>query len=206
MTLPASEAAARVANWVIASEDNRNMPFAIVDKRTAQVLVFAADGTLKGAAPALLGLAVGDHSTPGVGDRELSDIAPEERTTPAGRFVVAYGPAPAGKTVLWVDYATAISLHPVINTNKKEQRPKRLASETADDNRITFGCINVAPSFYRKVVRPTFKGEGGVFYVLPDVTPLEQALPGLQFDRRFSEPRPALARMDPTANGDLPLE
>jgi hypothetical protein len=200
-----SEQAARIANWVIATGDNRGQPFAIVDKGSAQVMVFTADGSLKGAAPALLGLAIGDQSTPGVGDRELSDIAPEERTTPAGRFVAGYGPAAKGKTVLWVDYATAISLHPVINTNRKEQRPKRLKSPGVEDNRITFGCINVAPGFYKTVVKPTFADGNGVFYVLPEIMPLEMAFPGIEGPSRLALATSHPVLRGPVPNGDLPL-
>lgn len=60
-----------------------------------------------------------------------------------------YGPA-IGTTekVLWVDYETAISMHPVVTSNPKEHRLERLKSTTPDDNRITFGCINIAPAFY----------------------------------------------------------
>lgn len=177
---PPSEMLTEVADWVIASGDNRDRPFAVVDKVAAEVFVFDAHGHLKGAAPALVGLAIGDNSTPGVGDRELSDIAPEERTTPAGRFVAAYGPSAEGKEVLWVDYATAISMHEVINSNRAEDRPKRLASPTPDDNRITFGCINVPIPFYQKVVRPAFRGAGGVVYVLPETESLAQALPAFE--------------------------
>lgn len=202
---PPSAAAVELAYWVITSGDNKSLPFAIVDKATAQVMVYSHDGELKGTAPALLGLASGDHSTPGVGDRELSDIEPEERTTPAGRFMAAYGPAVGGKTVLWVDYGTAISLHPVINTNPKEGRPKRLASATPEDNRITFGCINVSSRFYTKVVKPTFTGTEGVFYVLPEWTPIEIAFPGFRpsTGSMFAEntaPSPA----EPFTGGDLP--
>jgi hypothetical protein len=180
---PPSEQLAEVADWVIASGDNRGLPFAVVDKVAAEVFVFDADGQLKGAAPALVGLAHGDDSTPGVGDRELSNIPPEERTTPAGRFMVAFGPSGDGKTVLWVDYATAISLHAVIDTNRKEQRPKRLASPTPDDNRITFGCINVPTAFYRQVIRSTFKGRNGVMYILPESKPLTEVLPAFEAQR-----------------------
>src|SRR5688500_12047446 len=82
----ASAAARQVANWVVDSGDSARMPFVIVDKVEAKVFVFDADGRLRGAAPALLGLAVGDESVPGIGERALSTIRPEERTTPAGRF------------------------------------------------------------------------------------------------------------------------
>ena len=168
-----------IAGWVLGAGDNRGLPFAIIDKEAAQVLIFDAEGKLQGLAPALLGSAVGDDSAPGVGDRELKDIPANDRTTPAGRFLAGYGPAAGGKTVLWVDYATAISIHPLPKTSpKKEKRKDRLASATADDNRITHGCINVSAAFYNKIVKPTFGKQGGVFYVLPDSSPVQTAFPG----------------------------
>jgi len=179
-----SEAAVQVAEWAVASGDNRGLPFAVIDKSSAQVLVFSSDGRLKGAAPVLLGSAVGDHSAPGVGELELASIPPEARTTPAGRFLAGWGPATGGKTVFWVDYDTAVSLHPVAETNREEKREQRLASPGPDDNRITYGCINVSAKFYRKVVRPTFKGTYGVVYVLPDTMPLKRAIPGFKPQRK----------------------
>ena len=71
-----SRDAQHVADWVVDSGDNRGMPFAIVDKIDAKVFVFDADGRLRGAAPALLGMARGDDTIPGIGDRKLSDIRP----------------------------------------------------------------------------------------------------------------------------------
>ncbi len=176
----APEAVVQVATWVAASGDNKGLPFMIIDKFTAEVFVFGPDGRFRGVTPALLGVARGDHSAPGVGDRELSDIPPKDRTTPAGRFVANYGPAYGGQTVLWVDYETSVSLHPVVTTNPKEHRLERLASATPDDNRITFGCINVAAAFYDEVVRPTFTGTSGVVYILPEATPLNEVFPQLR--------------------------
>ena len=168
----------RMADWVRRAGDNQDLPFAIIDKSVARVFVYDAAGDLIGSTPALVGLTPGDDSTPGIGDRELSDIPPEERTTPAGRFLGGYGPA-AGKAhdVLWIDYATAISLHPVVTTNPEEKRVERLKSPAIDDNRITFGCVNVSRKFYSKVVRPTFKGTQGVFYILPDYRDLAEVFP-----------------------------
>ena len=182
-----SDTVVDIAAWVIASGDNRELPFAIVDKDAAQVLVFGADGKLRGLAPALLGSAVGDESAPGVGDRELKDIPLHDRTTPAGRYFAAFGPAADGKTALWVDYVTAVSIHALTGTTpKKEKRKERLASPFPTDNRITHGCINVSPSFYSKVVQPVFKKKGGVFYVLPDEMPLQAAFPGFEPPNRFA--------------------
>jgi hypothetical protein len=130
-------------------------------------------------APVLLGSAKGDDSAPGVGDRELKDIPKEDRTTPAGRFLAGYGPAYGGERVLWVDYATAISIHPIPATkaSRAEKRTQRLTSAKVDDNYITHGCINVSPTFYKKIVAPLFK-KNGVFYVLPDTMSVQDALPG----------------------------
>lgn len=161
--------ARRVADWVVDSGDNAGMPFAIIDKKDARVFVFNPDGKLRGAAPVLVGLAPGDDSTPGIGDRKLSDIRPEERTTPAGRFVASLGTNYSGKDVLWVDYDLAISMHRVVTSNPAERRLERLATATPSDNRISYGCINVPVEFYNKVVSPTFTGTYGIVYILPEI-------------------------------------
>jgi len=163
-----SRNARHVADWVVDSGDNRGMPFVIVDKMDAKVFVFDADVRLRGAAPALLGMAVGDDAIPGIGDREMSSLRPEERTTPAGRFVASLGYNFHGKDVLWVDYDGAVSLHRVITTNPRERRLQRLATPTPLDNRISYGCINVPAKFYNNVVSPAFTGTHGIVYVLPE--------------------------------------
>lgn len=178
---------ASMADWAVRSGDNQDLPFAIIDKTAATVFVFKGDGEFIAAAPALLGLANGDNSTPGIGDRELSDIMPEDRTTPAGRFVGGYGPA-AGKTedVLWVDYGTAISLHAVVTTNPAEKRLQRLKSKTIEDNRISFGCINVPTKFYRDTVQKTFTGTRGVFYILPEQKSMAEVFPSFAMETQLA--------------------
>ncbi len=158
----------RMADWVVDSGDSRGMPFALVDKRDAKVFVFDADGRLRGAAPALLGMARGDDLVPGIGDRALSSIRPEERTTPAGRFVASMGRNLGGKHILWVDYAGAVSMHPVVTSKPKERRVQRLATPSPLDNRISYGCINVPAKFFDNIVRPAFSGTNGVVYVMPE--------------------------------------
>jgi len=154
-----------VADWVVDSGDNQGMPFVIVDKIDAKVFVFNADGRLRGAAPCLLGLAKGDDSIPGIGNRKLSDIRPEERTTPAGRFVASLGYNFHKKDVLWVDYNGALSMHRIITTKTRLQR---MATPTPLDNRISFGCINVPAEFFNSVLSPTFTGTRGIVYILPE--------------------------------------
>lgn len=185
-----------MANWVIASGDNGDLPFMVIDKVAAAVFAFDGHGQELGATPALLGITPGDDSAPGVGDRELSDIPPEERTTPAGRFVSSFGTAAGNHKVLWVDYVTSISLHPVVTANKKERRLQRLSSPSPDDNRITFGCINVPPRFYTGVVVPNFKEGVGVVYILPEIKTLREAFPAYLVQDQL-DPHPDIARREP---------
>lgn len=161
-----SRDAQKLADWVIDSGDNGGMPFVIIDKVEAKAFVFGADGRLRGAAPVLLGLAKGDHSAPGIGTRQLSGIRPEERTTPAGRFVASLGRNAKGKDILWVDYDIALSLHRVVPAKARLQR---LSSPTPLDNRISYGCINVPVKFYDNVVHPAFTGTRGIVYILPEI-------------------------------------
>ena len=180
---PASELVARFTAWVIAAGDHGGAPFAVIDKIRARVFVFAADGRMIGEAPVLIGSALGDDSAPGVGELALGAIPPKDRTTPAGRFRATFGPAEgATAPVLWIDYDAAVSLHPVITTNRKQRRLQRLASETPLDNRITYGCINVPAAFYEDVIRPVFGGADGVVYVLPETRELEAVFPAFRWD------------------------
>ena len=166
---PVSQNAQHLADWVVDSGDNHGLPFAIVDKVDAKVFVFGKDGQLGGATPALVGLTRGDDTVPGISGRKLSSIRPSERITPAGRFVTALDFNSGGQQILWVDYDAGIALHPVVTTNPKENRLQRLATPTPLDNRISYGCINVAAKFFQSAVRPAFTGTNGIVYILPEV-------------------------------------
>jgi len=173
---PASQAVRQMAGWVVGTTDNQGLPFVIIDKIGAKVFVFDLAGKLSGAAPALLGLAVGDDAIAEIRNRKMADIGPELRVTPAGRFLASLGLDPAGKEILWVDYDNSIALHSVATNRPQERRLERLASSTPLDRRISWGCINVPKKFYESVVSPAFKGTQGVVYVLP-----ETRLPGVVF-------------------------
>lgn len=172
----ASDESRMVADWVMVSGDNRGMPFVIVDKVMAKAFIFDSTGRLLGAAPVLLGKAHGDDSVPGIGSRKLSAMLPEERTTPAGRFVASLG-RDLKQDILWVDYKDSISMHRVIRGNPGDHRLERLATASPLDNRISYGCINVPVKFYEQVVVKAFTGTNGVVYILPEVRTIRDVFP-----------------------------
>jgi hypothetical protein len=163
-----------VANWVTHTADAKGRAFVVIDKKDARVYVFAPDGKLQESAPALLGSARGDDSFPGIGDKPLEAIRPHEKTTPAGRFVAEPGLNAGNEDVVWVSYDLAVSMHRIRPLEPRERRLERLASLTTDDNRISFGCINLPVTFYENVVARTVKRHGAVVYVLPEVRSVQE--------------------------------
>jgi len=170
----ASDEARQIVGRVTATGDNHGMPFVVVDKKAAMVFVFDARGALVGDSSVLLGLARGDDSAPGIGDKKLSEIRPEERTTPAGRFVASLGYGLGKQDILWVDYDTSLALHRVSSVSTKEGRLQRMVSTSPLDRRITFGCINVPAAFYDRVIHPMFTATNGVVYILPETKPVAE--------------------------------
>lgn len=162
----------RMAHWVADSRDNGARAFVIIDKRDARVYLFDPDAKLQTAVPALLGSARGDHTVPGVGDKPIAEVLDEEKTTPAGRFVAEVGESSSrGEDVVWVDYDAAVSMHRII---QKPERLQAMATPTPEDNRMSFGCINLPVDFYEKSLRPAVDRTGVVVYVLPETRPLQE--------------------------------
>jgi hypothetical protein len=98
----------------------------------------------------------------------MSAIPPEKRITPAGRYRSYLVTDSHGKQVLSIDNANAISMHIVVKGTPAQRRAERLASVGSDDNRISFGCINVPPGFFTQFVSPEFTPAKGIVYVLPE--------------------------------------
>ena len=174
-----------LAAQVFASGDTHGRPFLIVDKVAAQVVAFDAGGAVLGTTPALLGAARGDVPPADIGSRTLAQIGPADRITQAGRFDARIG-RDLHEDVLWIDYASGLSLHRVVTTSRIEHRLMRLATPTPDDNRVSFGCINVPRIFYETVVAPLFRPADGVVYILPEQDTPEETFPTL---RALSVPR-----------------
>ena len=162
-----------VVQWIVSSRDNAGLPFLVVDKVDARVYAFNASAQLKATAPVLLGMGRGDRMLV-PNDAPMSAIPPSKRITPAGRYRSWLMKDSEGKQVLSIDYDAAISMHVVVPGKPVERRAARLASPTPDDNRISFGCINVPPAFFAQVVSPDFTPAKGLVYILPETQPAAQ--------------------------------
>ena len=191
----ASAEVRRVAHWVIATRDSGGLPFLLIDKINARVFAFDAAGQLQGSAPALLGLAKGDRML-APNDATMAQMPPAVRITPAGRFVSRLGIDSDGKQLLILDYDASLSLHPVVKGTPEERRAERLGSATFEDNRISFGCINVPPEFFTTIVSPAFNHTRGVVYVLPE-TGAASALFGFDPVSATAPPAPAMHGPNP---------
>jgi hypothetical protein len=130
----------------------------------------------------LLGQAVGDVAPSDIGTRPLSKVKLHEKVTSAGRFVTQGGRNHTGEDIVWLDYHQALSMHRVRNV-KGENRPQRLTTPSVGDNRISFGCVNMPPSFYERYIDPMFGKQKGVVYVLPETQPVASMFPFAQSNR-----------------------
>ncbi len=175
-----SASAQRVIDWVASSQDNRGLPWAVVDKVNATLFLFASDGKQMAAVPVLIGIMPGDDASPGVGTKTLASLGPAEKTTPRAlsRQVRPAGGGRAGAVGRLCDLG-GVAPDPK-DAGAREKRRERMLSPTPDDNRITFGCINVPQAFYTRQLRPTFRRKGGYVYILPDTKPIDDVFPRLR--------------------------
>ena len=201
----ASPEARQMADWVVDSGDNKNMPFVILDKKEAKVYVFHAHGGLRGAAPVLLGITVGDDSFPGVGSKPLRDVKPEEKTTPAGRFVAASDKNIKGADIVWIDYDSSVSMHAVVKGTPVERRTERLASPLPSERRISFGCVNVPVNFFKTALHASFKKTDGIVYVLPETRATKQVF-AFFYDVNDKEKLALAGQDDPIAKFAAPTK
>ena len=210
-----SEEVRRVARWVTRSGDNSGLPFVLIDKANARVYSYNPAGVLQAAAPVLLGMAKGDKLI-APNSAAMSEMPPQSRITPAGRFVSRLAIDSDGKELLVLDYDASISLHPVVKGTPEEHRAARLKSPTSDDNRISFGCINAPPAFYTNFISAPFRHTKGIVYVLPEMG-LASALFGFNPDEPavLGAPQPGSATdaspvatipdPDPAASAPVPV-
>ncbi|MBA0908007.1 MAG: strawberry notch family protein, partial [Nitrosarchaeum sp.] len=162
-----------IADWAVRTQQSKGKPFLLVDKKAGYLYVFNKEGVLDATAPVLLGLTKADALPAGREAKALEEFLPEDKVTPAGVFAATFDPTNA-------EYGTALKfseqdkvilmVHRVyLGNESREQRQARLDTETGEDNRISFGCLNVTRAFMRDVINPSFK-DGGVVIIAPEMS------------------------------------
>lgn len=197
MVPPAFETSGMVQQFaqdVVRSADAEGRTFGVIDKPSATLWIFDAQGRPVASSPVLVGQAVGDVAPPDIGTRPLSKVKLHEKVTNAGRFVTEAGSNHKGEDIVWLDYNAALSMHRVRNV-PGESRTKRLQTPTVADNRISFGCVNIPASFYDRYIDPLFSRSRGVVYVLPETKPIASLFPFAD----GSVPAQAVAQQIPAA-------
>lgn len=81
-------------------------------------------------------------------------------------------------------------MHRVINSNPAERRLERLATKTAADNRISWGCINVPVDFFERTLLPNLGQGRAVVYVLPEKKPLMAFFPAAAAPQMLAQASP----------------
>jgi len=158
--------------------------FFIADKPNGMIHAFAADGSYMASAPSLYGKAAGDVLSRSSSKKSIDEMTDADKVTPAGTFKMraAERSEYTGGYVLFFDDpktgiavgaeagGTAIvAVHSVYNETASENREGRLDTDTANDNKISFGCINTSEEFFVDKVRPNIESfDGGMVFVMPD--------------------------------------
>ena len=164
-----SNTASAVRAWVQETKDNRGQKYIIADKVSGEMHIMDSRGNVLATMPALYGTQKGDAAVPG--------------QTPAGIFTLQqrYDVASSfgGDVQQFAEHSDGSiwAIHRVLTSNPKQMRQARLNSLTAEDNRVSLGCINVPADMYNKYLKNGFKGK---LYVIPEQRPLGEVFRGIQ--------------------------
>lgn len=193
-----SAGAQRVYETMAPVATQNGKSFFIADKPNGMIHAFAANGSYMASAPSLYGKAAGDVLTEGRNEANgTEDVTDSGKVTPAGTFKLEAGKGSytGGYVLYLVDPKTGVgvgankagggaivAVHSVYNGTASESREGRLDTDTANDNKISFGCINTAEEFFVDKVRPNIESfDGGMVFVMPDdVSQTSQLFPSKQ--------------------------
>jgi hypothetical protein len=163
----------------------RGKGFFIADKPNGVIHVFDKDGKYVATSAALYGAQAGDTFTEWQRTASVDELSPTDKITPAGTYRVNWKVDPeyrGGGAFYLTDAKTGkfqggVAIHAVYTGTPSEHRTARLATPTAADNKVSFGCINTANEVFLKDVVPHKADfENGLVFVLPDVVPNTEAL------------------------------
>lgn len=164
-----------VADWQVRKAGGK--AFIIADKVGGLLYAFDTNGALVAKTPALYGADRGDVEV--AANKSPDSMIAGEKITPAGVFAGRKPPnAEYGNGMVTFKEGAngSIAIHRVYLGDPKEKRTARLDSATAEDNRISYGCINVPAKFADEILEKHFSGASEVV-VMPDTATLEDTFP-----------------------------
>jgi hypothetical protein len=144
--------------------------FMVADKPNGMMHIFKEDGSHALSDPTLYGKDKGDVM------EAVSSLEGGAKITPAGKFTLKSMKSEyAGKQMLVLveskDSTGYIAIHAADVSTPSENRLGRLDTPTAEDNRVSYGCINTKHNtFVDKIVPNIDSLDGGLIFVLPDAT------------------------------------
>jgi hypothetical protein len=158
-------AARLTANWIMASGAHEGRSFLVADKNAGTLYAFGSDGKLIEQTAALYGESKADELTPEQWKVSVDKMRTADKVTPAGRWTVGLQPDSERGWTMDFEGGEGLAIHAVYLGNPKETRAQRLVTETAEDNFITYGCINVPKDYFERVLKPNFGDKHGLFII-----------------------------------------
>lgn len=155
--------------------ENIEDSYIIVDKPSATLYVFNEENELVETMPVLLGKTKGEEpNTANANDKKALGS-----TTPAGKYKLGKVAENYSKKdsieyqgrLLQVLGDGPISIHMTYPKEFKE-RTKALNSKTVNDNRMSWGCMNISPENFDKYIKPYFNKGNQTIFITPDDTSL----------------------------------
>ena len=169
--------------------------FIIADKKKAMFYLFNQYGQSLVRFPFLSWKQAWDETPKSSWGKDPDSLTESEKVTPAGIFVLGWmyksdylkmdalnlGEDWDGDWYI-DDDSDLPALHPVYLWNSWEKRSDRLASNTPKDNKISYGCLNIAEKDFYEWIQPCFWA-GWLIAVTPDdVSMIDKYIPPYRGD------------------------
>ena len=136
------------------SEINNKKPFVLVDKPTATVYIYNSSGVLIKDFPCILGKNIGDE----LNTADTNSEIPTNAYTTPGRYTLSSNVSSEYKNtyhnrILKLNNSNGLAIHEIY-PEELEKRTNAINSKTIDDNRLSWGCINIISENYDKYIAP----------------------------------------------------
>lgn len=157
------------------AEENIKDSYIVIDKPSATLYVFNENNEIVGTMPVLLGKTKGEAPN----RVDVNDEKAVGSTTPAGKYKLGKVGKNFAKKVstlyegrlLKILGAGPLAIHMTYPEEFKE-RTEALNTKSVEDNRKSWGCINISPENFDKYIKPYFSKGDQFIFITPDDTSL----------------------------------